>query len=139
MIFASRVSDVGSIGVTMDFLDTSAQDRKDGVIFYDFSSGKYKGMGKEHGQMTAEQRNVIMEDIMKSHDIFVEYVSKNRGMPIDKVKAVATGRTYHGDDALKFGLIDQIGGMPEAGMWLEKTIGDKPSYCFAREIDILKN
>lgn len=133
MIFASRLSSVGSIGITTDFLDTSAQDRKNGVIFYDFSSGKYKGMFKDHGQMTAEQRSLIMEEIMKSHDIFVQYVSENRGMPIDKVKAVATGRTYHGDDALKLGLIDQIGGMPEVGMWLEKTLGVKPNYCFARE------
>lgn len=132
-IFASKFSSVGSIGVTTDFLDTSGQDRKNGVVFYDFSSGKYKGMAKDHSQMTTEQRNVIMEDIMKSHDIFVDYVSENRNMPTEKVEAMATGRTYHGDDALNLGLIDQIGGILEVGMWLEKTIGDKPNYCFAKE------
>lgn len=132
-VFASRFSSVGSIGITTDFLDTSAQDRKNGVIFYDFSSGKYKGMIKEHNQMTAEQRNVIMEDIMKLHNILVDYVSENRNIPMEKVKILATGRTYVGDDALKLGLIDEIGGIPEAGKWLKYTIGEEPSYCFAME------
>lgn len=133
-IFASRFSEVGSIGITNDFLDISRQDKKDGVILYDFSSGKYKGSGKKHSEMTAEQRSVIMENVMKYHDILVEYVSKNRKMPIKEVKAAATGRTYVGDDALELGLIDQIGGIQEAGKWLEYTIGDgeKASYCYAK-------
>ena len=132
-IFASKFSEVGSIGVTNDFLDISGQDKKNGVIFYDFSSGKYKGTGKDHSAMTKDQRSVIMEDIMKFHDVFVDYVSKNRNLPIEKVRAMATGRTYTGEDALELGLIDEIGGMSEAGLWLKESIGARPSYCFAKK------
>ena len=128
-IYASRLSDVGSIGVTQDFLDVSDKEKREGITFYDFSSGKYKGAFKEHSTMTQEERGVIMEDIMKMHDIFVEYVSKNRNIPIEEVKSIATGRTYVGDDALKLKLIDQIGGMPEAGEWLREKIGEDVSYC----------
>lgn len=128
-IYANRMSDVGSIGVTLDFLDTSEQDRRDGIIFYDFSSGKYKGVFKEHSKMTQEQRENVMKGIMKSHNIFVEYVAKNRNMLIEEVKAIATGESWGGDDALKLGLIDQIGGMPEAGEWMNQQIGEEISYC----------
>ena len=114
-IYASRVSDVGSIGVTNEFLDTSEQDKQNGITFYNFASGMHKGLFKEHGTLTQEQIDVIMEDIMKSADVFIEYVSLNRGIPLDKVKEIATGRSYLGEDALKLGLIDQIGGLPEAG------------------------
>src|SRR3989338_4275080 len=132
-IYASKMSDVGSICVTQDFLDTSERDRRDGVIFYNFSSGKYKGVLKEHNKMTQEQREMIMEDIMKSHDIFIEYVSENRNIPLAEVKSIATGETFLGDDALKLGLIDQIGGMPEAGVWLQEQIGEELSYCSLRD------
>lgn len=128
-IYANRMSDVGSIGVTMEFLDTSEKDRRDGVILFDFSSGKYKGALKEHSKMTQEQREMIMKGIMESHNIFVEYVSENRNIPIEEVKKIATGESWGGDDALKLKLIDSIGGMPEAGVWLQEQIGEEPSYC----------
>ena len=132
-IYASRLSEVGSIGATIDFLDTSEKDRREGVIFYDFSSGPYKATYKDHNEITPVQRDFIMEGIMTDHDIFVESVAKNRNIPLEKVKALATGRTYLGDDALKLGLIDQIGGMREAGEYLESIIGEKPSYCYVSE------
>ena len=130
-IYASRVSDVGSIGVTNEFLDTSEQDKQNGITFYNFASGVHKGLFKEHGTLTQEQIDVIMEDIMKSADVFIEYVSLNRGIPLDKVREIATGRSYLGEDALKLGLIDQIGGLPEAGAWLEEQIGEKVALCYA--------
>jgi protease-4 len=128
-IYANRMSDVGSIGVTQDFLDTSEKDRREGVVLYDFSSGKYKGAFKEHSKITQEQRDNIMQGIMKSHDIFVEYVSNNRNIPIEEVKALATGESWLGEDALKLGLVDQIGGMEEAGVWMQEQIRDDVSYC----------
>lgn len=128
-IYASKMSEIGSIGVTQEFLDTSEQDRIAGVVLYDFSSGKYKGAFKEHSKMTQEQRDRIMKNIMKAHDIFVEYVSENRNIPLEEVKTIATGESWVAEDALKLGLIDSIGGIPEAGAWLQEQIGDDISYC----------
>lgn len=74
-----------------------------------------------------------MGDIIKLHEVFVEYVAKNRNLQIEKVRSLADGRTYVGDDALKLGLIDQIGGMPEATEWLENKVGEEASYCYLGE------
>ncbi len=132
-IFASRFSDVGSIGVTNEFIDTSEQDRQNGVIFYDFSSGIDKGALKPGSKLTQAQREVIMEDVVKLHDIFVWDVAQNRGIPLEKVKEIATGRSYVGEDALELGLVDQIGGLPEAMAWLRDQIGEEPSLCYLEE------
>ena len=132
-IFASKVSEIGSIGVTNQFLDTSEKDRREGVVLYDFSSGPYKGAGKEHSALTKAQYDVAMEDVIKTHNIFVGYVSKNRNMPLEKVKEVATGRTFLGEDALRLGLIDQIGGMNEAQDWLRDKIGEGVDSCTVGE------
>jgi protease-4 len=74
-----------------------------------------------------------MDNVMKMHNIFVEYVAKNRNMSIDKVKELATGRVYVGDDALKLGLIDQIGGMNEVKDWLSDKIGEDVNSCTVGE------
>lgn len=128
-IYANKMSDVGSIGITNEFLDTSEKDRREGVVFYNFSSGKYKGVFKEHNKITQDQKDEIMEDIMKSHDIFVEYVSANRNIPLAEVKSIATGETFLGDDALKLKLIDEIGGVPEAKSWLREQTGEEVGLC----------
>jgi len=128
-IYAEKMSDVGSIGVTQDFLDTSVKDKRDGIIFYDFSSGKYKGTFKEHSTLTQEQGAMIMKGVMEANDIFMEYVSKNRNIPLEEVKKIATGESWLGEEALKKELIDQIGGMTEAGAWMQEQIGDNVSYC----------
>lgn len=132
-IFASRLSNIGSIGVTADFLDTSERDRRDGVIFYDLSSGINKGAMKENSRLTTAQKEVIMEDVMKLHEVFVEYIANNRNLSVEKVKSMATGRTYVGDDALALGLIDQIGSLPEATEWLKNKIGEEVSFCYLGE------
>ncbi len=128
-IYAEKMSDVGSIGATQEFLDTSEKDRRDGIIFYNFSSGKYKGTFKEHSTMTKDQRDNVMKGVMEEYNIFMEYVSKNRNIPLEKVKTIATGETWLGEEALKLGLIDQIGGMTEAGAWMQEQIGEDVSYC----------
>ena len=132
-IFASRLSETGSIGVTRDFLDTSEKDKREGVELYDFSSGIYKGAEKEHSKLTKAQYDVIMDHVMKMHNIFIEYIAKNRNMPIEKVKELATGRVFVGDDALKLGLVDQIGGMNEAKDWLRDKIGEDVISCTVGE------
>jgi len=131
-IFVSKLSDVGSIGISLSFLDTTAKDLKEGSVFYNFSSGKYKITGTEHSEMTKEQRDVVMEDVMQSHEIFVKYVSENRNIPIEKVEELATGRSWLGGDSVALGLADEIGGTPEAIKWLKEYLEEDVTYCSSR-------
>ena len=51
-------------------------------------------------------------------DQFVQKVATGRHMAADRVRQLADGRPYTGQQALELGLIDQIGGEPEARAWL---------------------
>jgi protease-4 len=52
-------------------------------------------------------------------DQFVQKVANGRHMPADRVRQLADGRAYTGQQALQLGLIDQIGGEAEARAWLQ--------------------
>lgn len=45
---------------------------------------------------------------------FTEKVAAGRGLPIEKVREVAKGRIWTGADALRLGLVDELGGWPVA-------------------------
>jgi protease-4 len=58
-IIASPFSDVGSIGVTMSYLDYTQQNRAEGIEFVSLSSAKFKDYGSQDKIMTAEERSLL--------------------------------------------------------------------------------
>lgn len=129
-IFASRNSDVGSIGVTMSYLNNVTKNQKDGYTYEQLSAGKYKDSGDPDKALSLEEKAVIMRDINIVHQNFIEDISKNRNIPIEIVKGFADGSTVLGDKAKQLGLIDEIGGLYEAEAYLEEIIGEKPDICW---------
>ena len=71
-------------------------------------------MGSEVKPMTAEQFGYIQSSIDRGYMLFKSRVAKGRRMPMDKVEAYAQGHVYLGSDALKFGLVDGLGGLDKA-------------------------
>ena len=128
-IYASRTSDVGSIGVTMSYIDNSKKNEKDGLTYNQLSTGKFKDMGDSEKELTAEEKARLMSDLEKSHQIFVEYVAKNRNMDIEAVKKLADGSSMIAQDAIDAGLIDEIGGLGEAKAYLQDKIGETVTVC----------
>jgi protease-4 len=128
-IYASRTSDVGSIGVTMSYMDYSKQNEKEGLTYNQLSTGKFKDMGDSDKELTAEEKSLLMSDLEKSHQIFVEYVAKNRNMDIEAVKKLADGSSMIAQDAIDAGLVDEIGGINEAKAYLENKLGEAVKMC----------
>ena len=125
-IFASESSDVGSIGVTMSYLEEADPDGK----YNQISSGKFKDAGNPSKPLTEEERQLFMRDVLILHENFVRMVSENRNLPIEKVKAIADGSSVLGATAKQLGLIDEIGGWTEAEKYLEGVIGEKAEVCW---------
>ncbi|MBU1130669.1 signal peptide peptidase SppA [Patescibacteria group bacterium] len=128
-IFASRGSDVGSIGVTQSYADNYYKNQMEGITYNSLSSGKFKDTLDYNKSLTNEEKELLMKDIMKMHNIFVEMVAENRNMPIEEASKLADGSTMLGDDALAKGLIDAIGGEFEAIEWITEQIGEEVSVC----------
>lgn len=129
-IFASRNSDVGSIGVTSSYLDNVAKNQKDGSSYVQLSSGKYKDAGDPNKPLTEEEKQLFLRDIKITHENFIEAIAANRNIPVEQVRVIADGSSVLGDKAKSLNLIDQIGGWAEAEDYIEKQIGEKPEICW---------
>ena len=129
-IYASKISDVGSIGVTASYLDESNKNAKDGYTFVELSSARYKDTGDPSKRLTQEEREILMSDLKKAHDVFVQDVATNRNLEVSAVQKLANGLTFIGEDALSYGLIDEIGDVASATKYLEEKIGEKAELCW---------
>ena len=129
-IFASKNSDVGSIGVTMSYLNNVDKNKNEGYTYEQLSAGKYKDSGDPDKSLTQEEKDLFMRDINIVYNNFVEAVAQNRGLAIDIVKSFADGSTVLGEKAKELGLIDEIGGLPEVEKYLEQLTGEKPEICW---------
>ena len=59
-------------------------------------------------------RIVTQEGVEKIYNLFVNRVATGRKMTFEQVDAIAQGRVWSGTEALRIGLVDQIGGMDVA-------------------------
>ncbi|MDP3988075.1 MAG: signal peptide peptidase SppA [Candidatus Levybacteria bacterium] len=129
-IFASKNSDVGSIGVTSSYLSSVENNKKNGYVYEQLSVGKFKDSGDPDKPLTNEERSLFLRDINIIYENFIKAVSQNRKLSIADVRSFADGSTVLGEKAKSLGLIDEIGGMGEVEKYLEKTIGEKPEICW---------
>jgi len=128
-IFASKLSEVGAIGVTMSYLDYSTQNLREGIKYNSLSSGKFKDTGDMEKPLTYEERNLLMRDVQKAHDIVVEMIAENRNLTVEEIQKLADGSTMLGEDALANKLIDEIGGEYEAMQWLAGELNQEVGVC----------
>lgn len=112
-IFASALSDVGSIGVTASYVDNAEKNKKEGLTYNSISSGGYKETGDPNKPLSLEERELILRDVDRLHDIFVKKVAENRKQDVSVIESLADGSSLLGEEALSVGLIDGLGGMEE--------------------------
>ena len=123
-IYAREATITGSIGVIMQTAEFSGLMRTLGISAESITSGPLKDQPSVTRPMSPEGRAVLQGLITDMYDMFVEMVVRGRKMEPATVRQLADGRAYTGRQALKLGLIDAIGGEPEARAWLaeEKKI-----------------
>lgn len=130
VIFANNTSNVGSIGVTMSYLDYSKQNKEEGITYQQLSSGKFKDSGDPDKELTAEEKALFQRDVDILHEIFVADVAANRGLTISEVQALADGSSMMGQMALENGLIDRIGDEYAVREYLQEKLGEEVSICW---------
>jgi protease IV len=119
-VFAREATLTGSIGVLLETGEVSGLLGKIGVTAEAITSGPLKDQPSFIRPLSPEGRDVLHGLVMDMYDQFVGMVAAGRHMPAEKVRQLADGRAYTGRQALALGLIDQIGGEPEARRWLEE-------------------
>lgn len=130
IIFASKSSDLGSIGVSGSYLDYSEQNTREGIKYIDLSSGKFKNVGDPDRPLSEEERELLLRDTKILHENFIAAVAENRQMDIEAVRQLADGSTMLGQMALEKGLIDRIGLFHDAVDYLEDLLGEEVDLCW---------
>ena len=124
LLVASPMSDVGSIGVNMSYVEQSKQNEEEGLTYVQLMTGKYKDMGSPDRPITDEERDLLQSDLQIIHEEFVDIVTEYRDLPREQVAALADGATMPGSRALDNNLIDVLGNRPEASAALA-ALADK--------------
>lgn len=104
-IYANPNTTTGSIGVIISGYDLTGLYEKLGIKYYSITSGAYK----DNSNMTEEQIAIYQQEVDEAYEKFVDIVEEGRKMSETAVKKLADGRTYTASQALKLGLIDEIG------------------------------
>ena len=128
-IYASEISEVGGIGVTMSYLDYTQMNRIDGVTYQQLSSGKFKDTGDPDKILTAEEKVLLMRDVRIMHDAIVKMIADNRGLDIAEVEKLSDGSTMLGLMAKENGLIDGIGDLYSVEDLIMDELGTDLEMC----------
>lgn len=83
-------------------------------------------------------RAIIQESVEQVYTTFVSRVAKGRKMTFEQVDAIAQGRVWSGSEALKNGLVDELGGL-DAAIKHAAKLGKIDSYTTRNYPDFERN
>ena len=136
----------GSIGVIMEFANIGELYKWAKVERYVVKSGPFKDIGSEFRPMTPPEREIIQGMIDNVYSQFKRAVSTGRHLKMEEVAALADGRIFSGEQAVKNGLADELGGLDDAVDKAAKLSGIKgkpemffPPKAHKRIWDMLSN
>jgi protease-4 len=119
-IIAHNGTLTGSIGVLMESHEITELANKIGVKFRTYKSSPLKGSPSPFEKQNPLVESVIKESIADSHKFFSDLVTQRRGEKINPklINTIFDGRVFTGRQALKAGLIDELGDTKEALAYL---------------------
>jgi len=113
-IFAQPTTLTGSIGIFGIFPNIGGLTDKLGIKFDNVKTNKYSDFGATYRPMNTEERAILQRYINNGYELFTKRCAEGRNMNIDSLKAIAEGRIYSGTDAMRLGIVDEMGGLEEA-------------------------
>jgi protease-4 len=113
-LVANRGTLTGSIGVISEFLQVKDALAKLGISEKTIKAGKLKDAGSPTRDMTGDDQAYFQNLMDEVHRQFIEVVARERRMSPEKVRALADGRVFTGEQAVNLGLVDTIGTFEDA-------------------------
>jgi len=91
-------------------------------------------IGSASRQFTEDEKVLVQSLIDDVHAQFVEAISLGRKMSVEDVVKLADGRIYSGRQALKVGLVDELGNLQDAVDYAAELtgLGEDPSLVYPR-------
>ena len=124
-IFSDKSTLTGSIGVFSmipDFSGTAEKVFHVGVT--NVGSSRHSDMYSLTRPLDAEETAYMQRSVDDIYEAFLENVSAGRGLDKAEIDEIAQGRVWTGSDALKIGLVDEIGTLADAVRYAAIAAGD---------------
>lgn len=124
-IFSDKSTLTGSIGVFSmipDFSGTADKIFHVGVT--NVGSSSHSDMYSLSRPLDAGETAYMQKSVDDIYEAFLDNVAAGRGMDKDAIDEIAQGRVWTGSDALKIGLVDEIGTLSDAVRYASIAAGD---------------
>ena len=131
-IYANDASVVGSIGVIMEWTnygDLMKWAKLKSVVIH---AGALKDAGDPTHDVTPEEQVYFQSLVDNMYGQFIHDVAEGRHTTPEKIKPLATGEVWTGQQSLPLGLIDKIGGFRVALIDTARDIGIKGEPTIVR-------
>ncbi len=114
-IFAEPTTLTGSIGIFGMIPDaTELLTDKLGLSFDVVKTNAHSDFGAMGRPLNESECRLMQAYINQGYELFTGRVAQGRKMSQDSVKAVAEGRVWTGEQAMKIGLVDKLGNLNDA-------------------------
>lgn len=114
-IFAEPTTITGSIGIFGIMPEASnLLENKLGVHFQTVKTNAYSDLGDLSRPMNEAEQALMQKHINAGYELFTKRCADGRKMKQDDIKAIAEGRVWTGNQAIKNGLVDELGGLDKA-------------------------
>ena len=124
-IYSDGLTLTGSIGVFSMIPDLSNTIKDLAHInMVTVGSSKHSDMLSGLRPLDQDELDYMQASVESIYDRFVSIVSEGRGLEPDFVDSIAQGRVWAGSDAIKIGLVDEIGTLEDAVKWAASAGGD---------------
>ncbi len=114
IILAEPNTLTGSIGIFGTFPNIEGLNKKIGLTYDGVKTNKFSEGFTPNRPFTREERGLLQGYVNRGYELFVKRCADGRGKTINEIKAIAEGRVWTGEDALRLGLVDMLGGLDEA-------------------------
>ena len=113
-IYVARTTSIGAIGTALQLVDYSDLLQMLGISVENITSASSKDSTYGTRKLTDEEREHYQNQVNQINETFIQNVANGRGMSEDSVRALATGLTFTGVEAVENGLADEVGTKEDA-------------------------
>jgi len=104
----------GSIGIFGLIPNIQGLNAKLGFTYDNVKTNKMSDAISVNRKFTPAERDLMQNYVNRGYELFVKRCADGRKKTPDQIKAIAEGRVWTGEEAIKIGLADKIGGMGDA-------------------------
>jgi protease-4 len=122
-VFAEPNTITGSIGVLGLIPNIQQIANNNGVTFDNVKTGQYADLFSIARPKTPAEIGLVQAMVDDDYQKFIQRVSAARKLSPDRVNEIAQGRVWSGADAIKIGLVDEIGGLDSALAYAKNKAG----------------